>query len=292
MRVVDRALLDARLTEAARRAGAIVREGQSVTALEPPSARGGPFVLHTREGGRFEARDYVVGADGASSLIGRTLRGPVEGRRPAVGLQIRVPYEDLGPGEPPCSMRVHFGLVPWGYGWVFPAGDHAVIGIGAMIAGTGGPALLRSELYALARASGVPGEGRSYPLEGAVILMQGAGAGMGRGRVFLCGDAAGLVDRVSGEGIPAAVESGLLCASAILDGGDRREMIVRAWRGCLGRTVSSKLCGILLYHPRFAARAIRRLGESEKFYRAYWELLSGKLTYGRMILGLATQGRG
>ena len=107
---------------------------------------------------------------------------------------------------------VELGVVPGGYGWVFPKGDHVNVGVGGW--GSEGPRL-RERLSALCRAYGID-ETRVVALRGHRLPMRGARRRPVNGRVVLVGDAAGLVDPLSGDGMYEAFVSGRLAADAVL----------------------------------------------------------------------------
>jgi len=125
-------------------------------------------------------------------------------------------------------------LLP-GYAWVFPLGDgHANVGYGVLRSdGRTGrdlkalwPELLeresvRSILGPHARAvEGV----RAWPIPTRYSperLMHGT-------RVFFAGDAAGVVDPMTGEGIAQAIETGMLAAEAVASGADYRTLVAHA----------------------------------------------------------------
>jgi flavin-dependent dehydrogenase len=109
---------------------------------------------------------------------------------------------------------VELGVVPGGYGWVFPKGDHANLGVGGW--GSEGPRL-RAHLERLAAAHGVPFAALT-DLKGHRLPMRPLGSAPAVGRVLLVGDAAGLVDPLSGDGMYEAFVSAELAAQAILSG--------------------------------------------------------------------------
>jgi flavin-dependent dehydrogenase len=120
----------------------------------------------------------------------------------------------LGPAPYDGTAWVELGVVPGGYGWVFPKGDHANLGVGGWMAE--GPRL-RAHLDRLARVHGVDPSALEG-VRGHRLPMRELGAAAARGRILLVGDAAGLVDPLSGDGMYEAFVSAKLAASAILEG--------------------------------------------------------------------------
>ena len=90
------------------------------------------------------------------------------------------------------------------------------------------------------------------------------------GRVLLVGDAAGLVDPLSGDGIFEALVSARLAAAAIL--ADRPQDYEPALAGALGRQSASswKAKLVLDRHPRLAFEAVR--------IPKVWDVVAGLLT--------------
>jgi flavin-dependent dehydrogenase len=199
--MTQRRRLDLHLAERASAEGVDFRDGVAVSDIEPGDAG----VAARVAGGRVHA-SFLVGADGANGAVARAA-GLGAGIVRGVALEGNVPWDALDATAYARAAWVELGVVPGGYGWVFPKGDHANLGVGGWLAE--GPRL-RAHLERLARAHGVDPT-RLTDVRGHRLL----GASAARGRVLLVGDAAGLVDPLSGDGMYEAFVSARLAADAI-----------------------------------------------------------------------------
>src|SRR5206468_4853339 len=144
--MTQRRRLDLHLAEQAAAAGAEFRDGVVVTDLELR-----PDGVAARVGGASVQASFLVGADGANGVVARAA-GLEEGIVRGVALEGNVPWSALDRPAYERAAWVELGIVPGGYGWVFPKGDHANLGVGGWM--EEGPRL-RSHLDRLARAHGV-----------------------------------------------------------------------------------------------------------------------------------------
>ena len=206
--MTQRRRLDLHLAEQAAAAGADFRDGTQVEELEI-----GDGGVSARVDGSKVRAAYLVGADGANGVVARHA-GLGGGILRGVALEGNVRWETL-PREPyDATAWVELGVVSGGYGWVFPKGDHANLGVGGWM--SEGP-LLRAHLDRLANAHGVEPSALES-VRGHRLPMRELGAPAARGRVLLVGDAAGLVDPLSGDGMYEALVSAKLAAEAVLAG--------------------------------------------------------------------------
>jgi flavin-dependent dehydrogenase len=107
---------------------------------------------------------------------------------------------------------LELGVVPGGYAWVFPKGDHVNVGVGGWE--SEGPRL-RAHLRRLCSAHGVDADALT-DLRGYRLPYRRSGSTFARENVLLVGDAAGLVDPLSGDGMYEAFFSSKLAAEAVL----------------------------------------------------------------------------
>lgn len=203
--MVQRSRLDGYLAERAAEAGADFRDGVLVREVE---VEGGRVRVRT-EGDTYEGQT-VVGADGANGVVARALGLQPVGEA-AVGLEGNISVSDDVMEQWDRRIALDLGALAGGYRWVFPKGDHLNVGVGGWR--YLGPTL-RSHLSALCRYYGFD-EGALWALRGHYLPMRRPGAAIARGPGLVVGDAAGLVDPLSGEGIWAAFISGRLAVQAV-----------------------------------------------------------------------------
>jgi geranylgeranyl reductase family protein len=205
--MTQRRRLDHFLAEQAAAAGADFRHGVKVGGVE--TREDGVRLLVNGE--PVEA-GILVGADGANGLTARSLG---LGGEPTLGVAFEgnVPYGAADAARYRGLALIELGTVPGGYGWVFPKGDHVNVGVGGWE--HVGPTL-RTRLRELCERHAIdPGAVES--LRGHRLPLRRPGAALARGRALLVGDAAGLVDPISGDGMYEAFVSARLGAEAALE---------------------------------------------------------------------------
>jgi geranylgeranyl reductase family protein len=205
--MTQRRRLDAYLAEQAAQAGADFRDGAKVERVEA----GDDGVSVVAGGERFDGRT-LVGADGVNGICARALG---LGGNQAVGVAIEgnITYDRLRTDAYRGRIALELGVVPGGYGWVFPKGDHVNVGIGGWE--REGPGL-REHLRRLCEAHGMsPAD--LEDVRGYRLPLRSPRSVLARGRALLVGDAAGLIDPVSGDGMYEGFLSSQLASEAVLD---------------------------------------------------------------------------
>jgi flavin-dependent dehydrogenase len=155
----------------------------------------------------------VVAADGTSSRLARAVG--VRLSRVDLGLELEL---EAGPSAAQWSDRVHldWGPVPGSYAWVFPKGDTLTVGV---MAARGAGDATRDYLRSFVGWMGLDGH-RVVHDSGHLTRCRSVGSPIGRGRVLLAGDACGLLEPWTREGISFATRSGAL-AGAVAAAGAR-----------------------------------------------------------------------
>ena len=237
--VLDRTRFDAHLAAQASAAGAEVLVGTEATAM----SRNGDGRWHVQVKGRGIEETYrakvVIGADGVEAMVGRW-----------AGLDTRVPSRDMescaqyvlqGIDCDPDAIYLQFGdqIAPGGYAWIFPKGvGIANVGLGLVALKTDGRNA-RQYLDAWV-ARRYPAAARTGYTVGGVIVHTTIKKTYAEG-VLLAGDAAHMINPLSGGGIVNAMKAGRLAgctaATAIREGDTGESRLSRyhvAWMDLLG----------------------------------------------------------
>lgn len=239
--VLDRTRFDAHLAAQAAAAGAEVLVGTEATAMSRNGNGGGRW--HVQVKGRGIEETYrakvVIGADGVEAMVGRW-----------AGLDTRVPSRDMescaqyvlqGIDCDPDAIYLQFGdqIAPGGYAWIFPKGvGIANVGLGLVALKTDGRNA-RQYLDAWV-ARRYPAAARTGYTVGGVIVHTTIKKTFADG-VLVAGDAAHMINPLSGGGIVNAMKAGRLAgctaATAIREGDTSAARLSRyhaAWMDLLG----------------------------------------------------------
>nr|WP_279671460.1 geranylgeranyl reductase family protein [Flexivirga meconopsidis] len=201
--LVNRADFDAALLDAAREAGVEVRTAVTVTEI----AEADDLVRVSTGDGELLAR-AVVGADGSASRIGRYVG--VRLRQTDLGLEVELAPDERAARAFTGRIHIDWGPTPGSYGWVFPKRDVLTVGV---IQAKGEPAATKQYLVDFTQQQGLSHlpQVRS---SGHLTRCREPDSPLGRGRVLVAGDAAGLLEPWTREGISYAVRSGALAGAA------------------------------------------------------------------------------
>jgi geranylgeranyl reductase family protein len=206
--MTQRNRLDAFRAVEAAGAGADCRDGAAVNEITLDEKG----VQATVDGHKVAAK-WLFCADGVNGKATKAI-GLDDGRTYGVALEGNVSYAVVSEEEYRGRLFLELANVPGGYGWVFPKGDHVNVGVGGWE--REGPRM-RQHLARFCREYGIP-ESSLENIRGYRLPLLHARARLAKGRAALLGDAAGLVDPLSGDGIYEAFLSAKLASEAVLAG--------------------------------------------------------------------------
>lgn len=191
---------------------------------------------------------FVIAADGAAGRLAR-FAGFRDKRvmAPALEWEVVVPPEILGRFS--RTARFDIGAVSNGYGWVFPKRKHLSVGVCVLQSPRLGRRTLKPSLQHYLATVGVAPV-LSAQKHGYVIPLTPRAAPLVRQRMLLVGDAAGLADPLTGEGISNAVISGRLAGEALVSGALHPDRVMAHYQ--------DRIDGMILRELR-AARPLARL---------------------------------
>jgi flavin-dependent dehydrogenase len=210
--VVPRLALDDLILRRAIGSGARFESRVTVAGVEPTA--GGARVI-TQGGQSFDGRVAIVATGAATSVLHKS---GILKKRPRALLAARAYFEDIR-SEVARRFQLRFDGVPMpGYGWVFPVGRNAAnVGVGFMPSPRSGTAAPAFERFARGTAVRriLAGARRVGPVKGYPIRVDFLSSPTYAHRTLLVGEAAGLVNPLTGEGIDYALESGLIAADHV-----------------------------------------------------------------------------
>ncbi len=276
--MVMRERFDALLLEQARRAGAEFRAGTQVRAIEQNG-----HVRVMAEGFEAEA-EMLICADGAHSPAGKMagLGGDIA-ECAAWEVEVRAP--ELQQRAYGATALIELGYRPWGYAWLFP--KRGVLSIGIVLPRENA-AEMKGHTQAFIDRLGLRGASVEIA-RGHKIRFRRGNERIAAGRVLLAGDAAGLADEFTEEGIYYAIESGRIAARNVLraqgGNGDLARYQADIDREVMPELRAARIIGFMFYGMlRRAARPWMFASAHTPFlWNAFFAVQRGESTYAREV---------
>lgn len=204
--LVNRSEFDLRLVESAQQSGAVLVTGVTVTGVEQQGGADRRTVAVTLADGRAVQARAVVGADGSASRIGRHVGVTFD--QIDLGLEAEIPVPERVVRAWEGRIHLDWGPLPGSYGWVFPKTDSGTLTVG-VISARGDGELTKQYLADYIRRLGLAGFTPAVE-SGHLTRCRAEDSPLSRGRVLVAGDAAGLLEPWTREGISYALRSGRL----------------------------------------------------------------------------------
>lgn len=255
--IIARHTLGAWQLDRARTAGAHVTAAAVRTPVR--EAQGGWSVSDARV-------RFLIGADGAASTV-RAAAAP----RLRVALEpTRLAYVPTSAGADEMVLRFERGID--GYAWDFPRPDHRSVGAVAAPGSTGGT---RARLDSAVAAIAPPGGQHGAVVGSALYPMRPGYPEIGGDDFALLGDAAGLADPATGEGIANALRSADWAAEIFL-----RDRSFRRYGALVAARLGAELrdarwLRYLLYKRGYAVRLVVGARGRPSFVRISEALING-----------------
>ena len=235
-----------------------------------------------------------VGADGSTSIVARSL-GLMNNKALDMALESEILVEKQILSKWSHTIEVDFGGIPSGYTWIFPKADHLSIGIG-------GPLKQAKKLkpylsYFIGQKN--LGNYKILSMKSALLPLRNKGAAIVSDKVLVIGDAAGLIDALSGEGIYYCFRSAQLSLPYITSFLSGKTTSLQGYENAVDNElmpelqVARSLARLSGFAPKLS---FYLLNNSDRVLRALWRIVRGEKTYSsirdenwfiRMLLDLA-----
>ncbi len=269
MRVFTRRAFDRTLLDLATMAGS-THVPLRVMTIERD---GGGWIVGTRDAA-IRAR-WLIGADGPAGIVRKRVF------RPFTRTQLSIAAGTFADTPSVSEIVIRFTHEPAGYLWSFPRRDHLAVGVCAQ-ADAGSSAHLHGTadrwLDTYAPAVGRRRRRYAWPIpsfdEGDLDREQPAGDGW-----LLAGDAAGLVDPITREGIFFAVYSGALAAASLCGCEPAREYAAAVRDDIHAELKHAARLRRAFFQPRFTGLLIDALNASAGIRRVMIDLIAGRQPY-------------
>jgi geranylgeranyl reductase family protein len=199
---------DAALLKRAEENGAHVRQRAQVRAIEQADGRA---TARLGDGTEVTAQ-VIIGADGSSGVTARHVGATFD--QVDLGLELEIAVPDKVASQWRGRVLLDWGEIPASYGWVFPKGDRLTVGV---IASRGQGEATKAYLREFVNRLGLAGF-EAVQDSGHLTRCRCDDSPLRKGQVIVAGDAAGLLDPWTREGISFALRSGTLAGEYAVKG--------------------------------------------------------------------------
>jgi geranylgeranyl reductase family protein len=269
MVTVSRDKFDQFLVREAEKAGAFFLDRNPFLSLVPQN----DLLQVTTSTGSFSTK-FLVGTDGVNSAVARKAEIPLLTSH-ILAVHSEVPISLL-PEQEPDMIHIDWGSLKRGYAYLFPKNNLLSVGAGAS-----GVASQKIKDYQRAfwAVRWRKDEAPPFSAAGFFLPLRRRRTPIHRGRCLLLGDAAGLVDPFSGEGIYSAVRSAQLAAPYLADFLKNGFSSFQPIQEEIDRTLTPELECSRLFRElfrRWPSYVHRKLRTGDRWWNAMAQILRGE----------------
>lgn len=257
--LIDRPKLDNFLVTHYRDLGGKMIEGDGLATIDFGAHRA---VLASGQEVEYE---HLVVADGSNSRVRHLLKQydsdlNIPPLRCLTTLEVNVDRADYPEAK---DVNIHFDVVPHTYAWSFSKGDKVCLGLGRL---PGQTFDIQKYFAEFLQQLGIKNLDK-YPLKGALIPYCEPCGEVKRYDLLFAGDAAGLVEPMTFEGIFYALQSGVYSAQHIARGEDYTLLL----KPLVTTIRRARFYQKLILGPEFMMRIVYRCGQkSHRFIAKYY----------------------
>jgi len=272
MVTVRREKFDDFLIQQAKRAGAHFFDGTQFLSL---TERRDSVQVETSYG-TFLAR-FVLGADGSNSAVGKKL-DLMKDAAHFLAVHSEVPTSLL-PWPEPDVIHIDWGSLKRSFAYLFPKRNFLSLGAG----GFGTPIAKIKNYHAAFLATRWQKE-ETAPFSAAAFLLplRRKRGPIQKGRCLLLGDAAGLIDPFTGEGICSAIRSAQIAARVLAEALKDQGQSLPAYQEAIDRELMPQLECSRLFREIFNLRPSffhQKIARSDRWWNALAQVLRGEKTF-------------
>lgn len=219
---------------------------------------------------------YVIGADGAGSIVAKSVGLNKKGDM-GLGLEVELSVEDHVLDRYRSTFQVGFGVLSKGYFWIFPKKHHLSVGIGCVSKGE----RMSKKLIELIKYLNL--STKSFKILGHPIPIYMGNFNISKHNVFLVGDAASLVDPLTGEGIRHAILSGKIAAECILQ--EKEQTYPKKIKDQIGNDLiwAKKLATFFYKHQGFC---FKYFVDNPYVVKSIMKIISNRISYRQAIFSV------
>ena len=271
--MVDRKAFDFSLVSYSANKGVEIFDEIEISALEPQKD-----AVQIVSGKKTFSASYVILAEGANARLANHFWDDDRELAPAVEVDVFSSQDKLAPFM--AAARLDLGLIPGGYGWIFPKNDHLSVGAGIFFGTKKGLSVAFDDYL---KKLGFADQFDIRNRKGFVIPVKPRGGPFMKDRILLTGDAAGFADPITAEGITYALSSGTAAADAVSQGASDEAKVFELYHKQIEDNIVHELNAALkfpkLIYSSSMLRSLLFRQYGERICRGMVDIIEGKRNY-------------